>query len=203
MAALNVPNTISLLRIALVPVLLWLAWTRRPVFTCVLAVSLLSDILDGYLARRLHQQTRLGAQLDSWGDFLTVLIYPLAAWWLQPAALRQNSVYAVVAVAAYCLPILFGFLKYRRLTSYHTRLMTITAYVMGFAMVCFFAGWSDLPFRFGCLLLLIGSIEEILITNALPEWRENIQGYGAAQAHRKGSQSIGLAPSCDKQSARE
>jgi phosphatidylglycerophosphate synthase len=189
MAALNVPNTISMLRIASVPLLLWLAWTRQPAFAYILAASLMSDILDGYLARRLNQQTRLGAQLDSWGDFLTVLIYLPAALWLQPIELRHSAAYVVVAVASYSLPIVLGFVKYHRLTSYHTRLMTITAYAMGIAMVCFFAGWSAIPFRCACVLLLVASIEEIMITNALPEWVENVRGYREALVLRKGSSS--------------
>ena len=187
MAALNVPNTISMLRIALVPVLLWLAWTHQPSFTYVLAVSLMSDILDGYLARRLNQQTRLGAQLDSWGDLLTVLVYVPAALWLRPAELRHSAAYVGVAALSYSLPIALGFVKYHRLTSYHTRLMTIAAYAMGIAMVCFFAGWSTIPFRCACVLLFIASIEEIMITNALPDWVENVRGYRAALAFRKGS----------------
>jgi phosphatidylglycerophosphate synthase len=187
MATMNVPNTISMLRIALVPVLLWLAWTRQPAFAYVLAVSLLSDILDGYLARRLNQQTRLGAQLDSWGDFLTVLIYLPAALWLQPIELRHSIPYVEVALASYSFPIALGFVKYHRLTSYHTRLMTVTAYAMGIAMVCFFAGWSAIPFRSACVLLLVAAIEEIMITNALPEWVENVGSYRAALLLRKGS----------------
>jgi phosphatidylglycerophosphate synthase len=177
---MNVPNTISAVRIALVPVLLWLAWRRETIFAYVLMASLLMDILDGYLARRLHQETRLGAQLDSWGDLLTVLAYVPAAIWLRPQWLQHNAIYVAFAITAYVCPILFGFLKYGRLTSYHTRLMTITAYVMGIAMVCFFAGWSDLPFRVGCLFLLFGAVEEILISVSLPAWTENVQSYRAA-----------------------
>jgi phosphatidylglycerophosphate synthase len=184
-STLNVPNAISMLRIGMVPVLLWLAWHRQPAFTAVLVATLLSDILDGFLARRLNQQTRLGAQLDSWGDFLIILVYPFAAQWLRPIELKLNAGYAAVAAAAYCTPILFGFLKYHRLTSYHTRLMTITAYVMGVAMVCFFAGWSDIPFRCGCLLLLVAAMEELLISALLPQWVENVRGYRTALALRR------------------
>ncbi len=161
---LNVPNSITILRILLLPLLVLLAWRRSPLFTVLLVAVLLMDILDGYLARRLHQQTRLGAQLDSWGDFLTVLVYPFAAIWLRPDATRQNAVYAEVAACAYLLPILIGFLKYRRLTSYHTRLMTGTAYVMGAAMVAFFSGGSVWPFRIGSVLLVAAQIEELAIT---------------------------------------
>jgi phosphatidylglycerophosphate synthase len=193
-ATVNVPNAISTLRIGMVPVLLWLAWHRQGAFTVVLAATLVSDILDGFLARRLNQQTRLGAQLDSWGDFLIVLVYPFAALWLRPDELQQNAAYAIVAAVSYGTPILFGFLRYRRLTSYHTRLMTITAYVMGVAMVCFFAGWSAIPFRFGCLLLLVAALEEILISALLPRWVENVASYRMALALRR--QMRARLPAC-------
>ena len=64
---------LSLLRLALVPVLVGLAYLpqRGEAFLGVLAVSLLSDVLDGYLARKLGQASELGAKLDSWGDMLT------------------------------------------------------------------------------------------------------------------------------------
>jgi phosphatidylglycerophosphate synthase len=176
----NVPNCISILRIMMIPVLLLLAWQRHAIFTALLTTVLLMDILDGYLARRLNQQTRLGAQLDSWGDFLTVLVYPFAGVWLRPEATRALVPYAVLAGIAYLSPIIFGFIKFGRLTSYHTRLMTIAAYVMGAAMISFFAGWSDLPFRLGCLILLVAQIEEILISAVLPSWRENIPGFRCA-----------------------
>jgi phosphatidylglycerophosphate synthase len=188
---LNLPNCISALRIAMVPVLLTLAWRRSAVFTALLALSLMTDILDGYLARRLHQQTRLGAQLDSWGDFLTVLVYPFAAAWLRPEQTRQNVVYAISAGVAYLAPIGLGLIKYRRLTSYHTRLSSITAYVMGIAMVSFFAGWSVLPFRLGCIVLAVSQIEEIAITLILPTWKENVRNYRHALLLRTQAASAG------------
>ncbi|MBT6319323.1 MAG: CDP-alcohol phosphatidyltransferase family protein, partial [Porticoccaceae bacterium] len=47
----SIPNILSLLRLALVPVLVGLASAQRgDIFLVVLAVSLLSDVLDGYLA---------------------------------------------------------------------------------------------------------------------------------------------------------
>src|SRR5690554_5594445 len=69
---ITVPNLLSSLRIVLVPLLLALAWQQMQIaFLAVLAVSLLSDALDGYFARLLHQESDLGAKLDSWGDLLT------------------------------------------------------------------------------------------------------------------------------------
>jgi phosphatidylglycerophosphate synthase len=173
---LNLPNAISALRILLVPVLAVLAFRRLGgAFTLLLASSLLMDILDGYLARRLGQQTLLGAQLDSWGDFLTVLVYPAAAMWLQPVLLKQNAPWVMLALLAYVVPIALGVLKFGRLTSYHTRLMSVTAYVMGVAVVAFFAGWSDVPLRVACAILLIAAVEEISISATLPVWHANVR----------------------------
>jgi CDP-diacylglycerol--glycerol-3-phosphate 3-phosphatidyltransferase len=182
---LNLPNVISTLRILMVPLLALLAfrgWGHA--FTVLLAASLLMDFLDGYLARRLNQRTPLGAQLDSWGDFLTVLVYPCAAAWLRPALLKQNALWVLVAALAYFGPIAFGFVKYGRLTSYHTRLMTVTAYVMGAAAVAFFAGWSDLPLRVACVVLLVAGAEEIWISAMLPVWQANVRGLRHALALR-------------------
>jgi CDP-diacylglycerol--glycerol-3-phosphate 3-phosphatidyltransferase len=89
-------------------------------------------------------------------------------------------VYAVVAAAAYVTPIVFGFVKFRRLTSYHTRLMTVAAYAMGAAMVAFFAAWSSIPFKLGCLVLVAAEAEEMLITAILPRAVDNVAGFGVA-----------------------
>jgi CDP-diacylglycerol--glycerol-3-phosphate 3-phosphatidyltransferase len=182
----NLPNAISGLRILMVPLLAILAFRGfRLAFTLLLAASLLMDFLDGYLARRLKQQTLLGAQLDSWGDFLTVLVYPAAAVWLQPVLLRQNAPWVMLALLAYAAPIAFGVIKFGRLTSYHTRLMSLTAYVMGVAVVVFFAGWSDLPLRVACVVLVVAAAEEILISATLPVWQANVRDFRHALSSRR------------------
>ena len=68
----SIPNILSLLRLGLVPVLVGLALAGLgDVFLFILVISLMSDVLDGYLARKLNQTSELGAKLDSWGDVRT------------------------------------------------------------------------------------------------------------------------------------
>jgi cardiolipin synthase len=88
---LTIPNIISIIRLAGVPLFLWLilvpeadGWALL-----VLALSGISDYADGYLARRLHQTSQLGAILDPVADRLYILstVVGLAArgiipWWL-------------------------------------------------------------------------------------------------------------------------
>lgn len=84
------PNMLSVVRLAFVPVFLWLLLRGDDVVALiVLVVATLTDLLDGFLARRLHQVTRLGQLLDPAADRLFVLacLLGLASreilpWWL-------------------------------------------------------------------------------------------------------------------------
>jgi cardiolipin synthase len=86
----NVPNLLSFLRIALVPVFLWFLLDEFFLAAIVvLAVAGLTDFLDGYLARKLNQTTKLGKMLDPVADRLYIFATLLALsatgyvpWWL-------------------------------------------------------------------------------------------------------------------------
>ncbi len=88
---LTIPNIVSIIRLAGVPLFLWLilvpeadGWALA-----VLMVSGISDYLDGYLARRLQQTSTLGAILDPVADRLYILstvvglaVRDIIPWWL-------------------------------------------------------------------------------------------------------------------------
>ena len=79
---LTVPNVISLLRLALVPVFAVLIVQGEDVWALtVLAVSGASDWLDGVVARRFDQVSRLGTVLDPAADRLFILVTLVALVW--------------------------------------------------------------------------------------------------------------------------
>lgn len=85
---MNVPNVISLFRIALVPA--FLIGVIHGYYSLALAIfvlAALSDVLDGFLARRLHQESVLGLYLDPTADKLLIIVsyISLAALGLLPA----------------------------------------------------------------------------------------------------------------------
>ena len=74
----NLPNTVTMLRIGMVPILLILPWTTSRSASWFMAwafiVAALSDLLDGWLARRKGGRdiTRIGKLLDPLADKLLV-----------------------------------------------------------------------------------------------------------------------------------
>ena len=172
---MTIPNIISTIRILFVPILLVLAWRgASEVFLICLIFSLVSDIADGKIARWLGQITELGAKLDSWGDLLTYLALLPCAWWLRPEFVRGEKVFLIIVAVSYLIPIAFGFLKYGRLTSYHTRFATVAAYLLGASMIVIFAGGPTFIFRIATLFILLAEIEEFAITAVLPTWQANV-----------------------------
>jgi len=73
---LNIPNILTLMRLALIPALVVVYFMpgRWPavIATAIFVAAALTDLLDGYLARRLGQASALGAFLDPVADKLVV-----------------------------------------------------------------------------------------------------------------------------------
>jgi cardiolipin synthase len=79
---LTVPNVISLVRLLLVPVFtVFIVSGHDATALLVLAVSGASDWLDGVLARRLGQVSRVGQMLDPAADRLFILVTLLGLAW--------------------------------------------------------------------------------------------------------------------------
>ena len=102
----TIPNVLSMLRLALVPVFLVLIVVGAYVAALVvLVVASLTDLLDGYLARRLRQVTRLGQLLDPAADRLYIFaaLVGLAAnglvpWWIVVLIVARDVFLLALAV---------------------------------------------------------------------------------------------------------
>jgi len=111
-SSLNLPNSITLLRILLIPVFVWLYLEPTPDRALwaglVFAAAAFTDFLDGYLARRSGQITNLGKLLDPVADkllvasglILLVQVQQVAVWLAIVMIARELIVTGARAVAA-------------------------------------------------------------------------------------------------------
>jgi len=97
--ALNIPNLLTMVRIAAIPFFVWLLDTPTPVrgfWACmVFTAAAITDVLDGYLARKLGVVSVLGKFLDPLADKLIVMA---ALVWL--VAMDRMPAWAVVLLLA-------------------------------------------------------------------------------------------------------
>lgn len=176
--ALTLPNALSVGRLALVPVLFLLAWNGRPrAFLVCLVASLTSDFLDGLLARMLNQSTELGAKLNTWADLVTTLSLPACAWLLSPELIQREAIFLIAPLGTYLASLLFGLIKYRRLTSYHTWAGKVAAFLLGGTGLVLLAGGPAWPFECATPAFVVAGLEEMAITTLLPEWRANVPSF--------------------------
>jgi cardiolipin synthase (CMP-forming) len=160
---LTIPNLLSIVRLAGVPVFLWLVlgpeedgWALL-----VLLVSGITDWLDGYLARKLNQMSKLGQILDPVADRLYILAVVIGLawrdiipWWL-----------AVLLPARDLL--LWGLVPFLRTRGYHA----LPVHFLGKAAT------ANLLYAFP--LLLLGDGEGVVATLAnVFGWAFAIWGTG-------------------------
>lgn len=186
----NLPNAFTATRFALVPVLLLLAATGNPsAFVGVLAAAFATDAIDGYLARRLQLESPLGAKLDSRADLALWLSLPIATWLLRPEFVRAEAGSIALLLASLVLPMLAGRIKFGRVPSYHTWAAKSTAVLLAGAMLSVYLDGPRWPFRIATALAVLASLEELVITALLPEWRADVRSWRAAQRIRAAARS--------------
>jgi phosphatidylglycerophosphate synthase len=174
----HVPNVLSAARALAVPVLLVLAFQeQRVAFTWVLIPALLSDVLDGWIARAFALESRLGAALDSAADSLMLFVSLYGIWVFHPEVIRDHAWVCGIAVGLWALEDVLALARYRRLSSFHTYLSKVVANLLGF-----FIGWLFL-FGFEPWMLylaagtsIVASLEELALLRLLPEWRTDVRG---------------------------
>ncbi|MDR0883052.1 MAG: CDP-alcohol phosphatidyltransferase family protein [Oscillospiraceae bacterium] len=196
------PNIVSLIRIVGVislPFLMWESWEKTidlfghtftgvPLIWCIVyLVLVLTDKVDGTLARKLHAESDLGAELDALGDALIIVVGGLCVFikFVNEKLTVNGYFWWFVGIMVWCVLnkvvvlLLSGkyFEKGNMLHSYPQKL---------FAFACFVAVpvWAflrDLPLWSILLLLVINlyaTIDEIVYIVRAKEYDVDFKGNG-------------------------
>lgn len=163
LASKNLPNIISCLRIAGTVWLLFMEPLSK-LFLVIYALTGISDILDGAIARKYGTTSELGAKLDSIADLLfytLILIRIMPVMWVTLPKKIWFLVGAVLVVRGFSY--LTAALKYHRFSSMHTYMNKFTGFMVfgvPFAIVSPIA----IPYCWCvCAVAMLASLEELII----------------------------------------
>lgn len=174
----NIPNTLSLYRVLIFPVLLyWIIDGRENLAAIFIAISLFTDWLDGILARLLKQQTKIGARLDSWADTGTYICALTAIYLFKWDEIKPHALIFYIFLAIWFLSYIVVFIKFKGLIGLHTYLFKSTGYVQGaFIMILFIWGFYAWLFYVCMIVGILACLEEIIIILYIDKPRMNVKG---------------------------
>ena len=105
----NVPNVITLIRLGLIPVMAYyLADEAYEIALPIFLVAALSDLVDGYIARRFKLVSTFGATLDPIADKLNMLVATVLLAWQE-----LLPIWLAIAIVVRDIVIIVGALAYR------------------------------------------------------------------------------------------
>jgi len=175
----NIADWFSFYRIMAVPILLGLIWVgEREWFSWMLLISYSTDVIDGFLARRLKITSARGSQLDSLGDQITLIVGLIGLLFFENTFIKNNYILILIAFAPYLVQMFIAFVKYGKATAFHTYLAKISAIAQGiFILWLLFFGPVYWLFYVMIVLGVLETIEEITLIFMYDQWVEDVKGY--------------------------
>ena len=172
-------NGITIWRILAAPLVIYLAFRHDlSLFKWFLALSFLTDAVDGYLARRYKVTSKRGAVLDSVGDDLTVLAGITGIFVFKLDFIRHQLPLVIIMTSFFILQVSLALIRYHKMSAFHTWLAKMAAVLQGLFLIFLFFLPQPLYLLFyvTASVTILDLAEEIVLVILLPEWKENVKG---------------------------
>ena len=175
---LNIPNLISFYRVLVAPLILYFAVTgQENLYVIFLCISLVSDILDGNLARLMNLQSDFGAALDNLGDILTYILALLGLFVFKWADIAPHAWILWTFLAVFVLSYIVSFLRFGKIPGLHLYSAVTAGYVQGvFFFVLFVFGFFPWMYYLALGWGTIAYIEKIFVLFKLDDIRIGVKG---------------------------
>lgn len=175
---LNIPNILSLYRIFIFPVLLLLIYSgHEKMFVLFISLNFITDVLDGFIARRFNMRTETGAKLDSIADIGTYIAAFYGVFEFRMDFVREHAFGLAAFVSLYILSFLVTIIRFGRICGLHLYSFKLTGYLQAAFLVTLFYYGSVEWFYY--LMITAGcwaNIEEMIIFLMLKEPQTDVKG---------------------------
>lgn len=188
----TIPNIISASRLIIDPLILYFIIAgRENLYAIFLIINLVSDALDGFLARKLKQETELGARLDGFADNFTYVLAFVGIFVFKMDDIRPHLVSFITMITMLVSTVIVSLIKFRKFPSYHLYTTKIGGYIEGIFFISLFTiGFIKPYYYFMVVWAIMGAIECIAINLVIPEMRSNIKGLYWLLKERKAQKDL-------------
>jgi len=187
----RIPLSLILFRLVLAPIITGLVYflreESRVIVVILMFLGLISDILDGIIARYLGVSSTKFRRLDSQTDLAFWLSIGISTWMLYPDLIRENSIPILIIFFMESMCYIISFIKFGRETCTHaflSKLWGITLLIAFTSLIGF--NHAGIPFILAIVFGIISHVDRILITLILPKWTHDIPSFHHACLIRKG-----------------
>jgi CDP-diacylglycerol--glycerol-3-phosphate 3-phosphatidyltransferase len=188
----TIPNIISASRLIIDPVIVYFIISHREnLFAIFLIINLVSDALDGFLARKLKQETELGAKLDGFADNFTYVLAFIGIFVFRMDDIRPHLVSFIIMITMLVSTVIVSLIKFGKFPSYHLYTTKIGGYIEGIFFISLFTIGLIRPYYYFMVAwAIMGAIECIAINLLIPEMRSNIKGLYWLLKERKAQKDL-------------
>lgn len=174
----NVPNALSLYRILVFPFVLYLLLSgNERLFAIFLCINLVTDFLDGFIARTFNMVTRIGARLDSLADYGTYFLAFYGVIIFKQEDLAGNGWIFYLFIVLMAVTQLVHFYRFGTFSSFHLYSFKTTGYFHGLLFILwFFVGFFPAYYYFAMGFGILSEIESILISLLINQRQSNVKG---------------------------
>ncbi len=161
----NVPNFLSFYRLVTFPLILGFIYEdMENAFALFLCINLITDILDGLIARMFDLKTKFGAKLDSLADNGTFIAAFIGIFTFKMGELSESIWMLWLFIAFFVTGLIVSFVKFKQYPSLHLYTTKIGGYIQGVFIFTLFAwGFNEYLFYAAMILGYISHVEEISI----------------------------------------
>ncbi|PCJ65640.1 MAG: hypothetical protein COA58_09550 [Bacteroidetes bacterium] len=181
----KIPNLLSGYRLATLPLLVFLIYVgNQHLFAIFFCINLVTDILDGYIARRFDAATPLGARLDSLADLGSYIaaLYAISQFYWQDIA--PFSVWFFAFLGVFVLSQLTSLIKFKTFPSLHLYSFKVSGYAQGiFLFILFIYQFIPALFIVAMTFGIVACMEETITLLYLKEMKSNVKSIFSL--HRK------------------